>query len=177
MISFEFMKAKWFQDSDGVWLSFKVNHQKALEILQALAEKEYICEIKGKRKARSLDSNSYYWVLCGKLSAKLRVSPEEIYRQHIKEVGDNYEIIPLKDSAVEKFRAVWNKNGIGWLTDIIGPSKHEGYTNVMAYYGSSTYDSNQMARLIDYMVQDCKDNEIETMVPEEIEKLKELWSK
>ena len=175
MITFNFEKAKWHQDSEGTWISFKVDRNKALEILSELKDKVYTCTIKLFRKDRSLDSNSYYWVLCGKLSAKLRIPPEQIYRQHIKDIGDNYEILPIKDVAVEKFKAVWNDKGIGWPVDIIGPSKHEGYTNVMAYYGSSTYSSSQMARLIDYMIQDCKDNEIETMTPAEVERLNSMW--
>ena len=175
MITFNFEKAKWHQDSEGTWISFKVDRNKALEILSELKDKVYTCTIKLFRKDRSLDSNSYYWVLCGKLSAKLRIPPEQIYRQHIKDIGDNYEILPLKDVAVEKFRMVWSEKGIGWLTDIIGPSKHEGYTNVMAYYGSSTYDSSQMSRLISLMVDDCNDNDIEVMTPAEIERLNSMW--
>ena len=47
-------------------------------------------DIKKTPKKRSLDSNSYYWVLCGKLAAKLKSTPLDIYRQHILDIGDNY---------------------------------------------------------------------------------------
>ena len=38
------------------------------------------------------------------------------------------------------------------------PSKIDGYTNVRAFYGSSTYDKAQMGRLIDFLIEDCKEN-------------------
>ena len=67
-----------------------------------------------------------------------------------------------------------SKNGIGWQTDRF-PSKIEGCTNVILYYGSSTYDSAQMSRLLDLIVYDCKIQGIQTDTPEEIAKLKALW--
>ncbi|MEF9865506.1 MAG: hypothetical protein RR814_03615, partial [Oscillospiraceae bacterium] len=55
-------------------------------------------------------------------------------------------------------------------------SKLEGCTNVILYYGSSVYDTAQMARLIDNIVQDCKAVGIETKTPEELQILKERWA-
>lgn len=42
---------------------------------------------------------------------------------------------------------------------------------MLLYYGSSTYDGAQMARLIDNIVQDCKAVGIETMTPDELARL------
>lgn len=138
-------------------------------------DKTYDVSVKPRRKKRSLDSNSYYWVLAGKLSAKLKIPPVEIYRQHIQDIGDNYEIIPIKDDAVEKFSQAWGHNGIGWVTNVIGKSKLPGYTNIMAYYGSSTYDSSSMSALLDLMISDCKEQGIDTITPGEKERLMEQW--
>ena len=60
------------------------------------------------------------------------------------------------------------------MTDV-NPSKIEGCKNVTLYYGSSTYDTRQMSRLIDLVVQDCKEQGIETMTPFELDALKERW--
>ena len=43
--------------------------------------------------------------------------------------------------------------------------------NVVFSYGSSTYDTAQMSRLIDNIVQDCKAVGIETLTPSELAKL------
>lgn len=44
-----------------------------------------------------------------------------------------------------------------------------------AAYGSSVYDTEQMARLIDAIVQDCRDVGIETMTPRELDALVSRW--
>ena len=68
----------------------------------------------------------------------------------------------------------WEHNGIGWQAETM-PSKLPGCTNVILYYGSSTYDTAQMSRLIDLIVQDCDALGIETKDPAEIDRLVEEW--
>lgn len=55
------------------------------------------------------------------------------------------------------------------------PSKIEGCTNVILYDGSSTYDTAQMSRFVNMVVDECKIQGIETMTPEELCKLKGLY--
>lgn len=132
-------------------------------------------EVKEVKKRRSLDSNAYAWVLLGKLQEKLHIPKEDIYKSLIKEIG-SYEVIPVKDEAVERFRQAWSKNGLGWITETT-KSKLEGFTNIIAYYGSSSYNTSEMSRLIDLIVQECKQQDIETMTPNELKSLLESWDK
>lgn len=120
------------------------------------------------RNKRSKDSNAYFWELCGKLAAKLKTPPREIYRALIKDIGGNYEIVPIKDEAVEEWTRLWELRGIGWVCNVIGRSKIPGYTNVVNYWGSSEYDSTQMHRLLELVIQECKAQGIETATPEEL---------
>lgn len=136
-------------------------------------DKKY--EVKEYKAKRSLDSNAYCWVLLGKLQEKLKIPKEEIYRDLIKNIG-SYEIIPVKNEAVEKFRKAWSKNGIGWITEIT-KSKLEGYTNVITYYGSSSYNTAEMSKLIELIVQECQQLGIETRTQSEIKSLLESWEK
>jgi hypothetical protein len=131
-------------------------------------------EIKPYRAKRSLDANAYSWVLMDRLAEKLNISKENIYREYIKHIGGNSEIVCIKDNAVERLCEGWSKNGIGWQTETF-ESKLEGCTNVILYYGSSTYDSSQMSRLLDLIIQDCKEQGIPTETPDEIARLKALW--
>ena len=131
-------------------------------------------EIKKYRPRRSLDANAYCWTLIGKLAENQRVPVEEIYRHYIREVGGNSEVVCVKNSAVERLKEGWGKNGIGWVTDTL-TSKIDGCTNVILYYGSSTYDTAQMSRFIENIVQDCKALGIETATPEQLSLLKERW--
>ena len=49
------------------------------------------------------------------------------------------------------------------------------FTHYKIYKGSSEYDRKEMSILIDGIVQEAKNLDIETLPPQEIERLKELW--
>jgi len=113
--------------------------------------------------------------LIGKLSEVLGKPREEIYRHYIREIGVS-DVVCIKSEAAETMQAAWCKHGLGWLTDAF-PSKLPGCTNVILYYGSSCYDTKQMSRLIDLVVEDCKEQGIDTATPAELALLKEEWGK
>lgn len=131
-------------------------------------------EIQRKRKKRSNDANAYFFTLADKLAEKLNIPKTEIYRNYIKEIGGVSETVCVRNEAVEKLCEGWKHNGLGWQTDTI-PSKIQGCTNVILYYGSSTYNTEQMSRLINLIVEDCKVQGIETRTPDEIADLLSLW--
>lgn len=131
-------------------------------------------EIKPYKARRSLDANAYFFVLADKLAEKLNTTKEDIYRNAIRDIGGVSETVCVKNEAVERLCEGWTRQGLGWQTDTF-PSKIEGCTNVILYYGSSTYDSAQMSRLIDNIVQECKVQGIETMTPNELANMLSLW--
>lgn len=172
------MKQLIFEKRNGIkavaWLS---------SLISSLDDKKkYIIEVKQYRKGRSLDANAYCWVLIDKLAEKLHKTlkqdkgkvKEQIYKNAVRDIGGNSDTICVQDKAVDKLCRAWEKHGTGWQTEII-KSKLEGCTNIIFYYGSSVYDTAQMSRLIDNIVQDCKAVGIETMTPSELEALKEAW--
>jgi hypothetical protein len=130
--------------------------------------------VKKAKKRRSLDSNAYAWVLLDKLSERLNISKEELYREYIRNIGGVSETVCVKENAVDKLREAWQGRGLGWQTETF-PSKIEGCTNVILYYGSSTYDSSQMKRLLDLIRQDCAEQGIEYATPDEIARMMSLW--
>ena len=83
-------------------------------LLEQNKDKQY--EVKEYKQKRSLDSNSYCWLLLGKLQDELHIKKEDIYRDLIRNIG-SYEIVPVKNEAVEKFRQAWSKSGTGWITE------------------------------------------------------------
>lgn len=131
-------------------------------------------ELKPYREKRSLDANAYCWVLIDKIAERLSISKEEVYRLAIKNIGGNSEIVCVQEKAADKLCAGWERNGLGWQTERF-PSKIEGCVNVILYYGSSIYDSAQMSRLLDNIVQDCKALGIQTETPEQLARIKDLW--
>lgn len=140
------------------------------------SDTEYVMTIDKARKKRSLDANAYFWVLADKLAtAQGLPGTTEIYHKYIKDIGGNKEIVCVKEEAAEKLCRGWERNGLGWLTETF-PSKLDGCVNVILYYGSSTYDTAQMSRLIDLCIQDCKALDIETATPAELALLLERWN-
>lgn len=163
---------------EGGWLMVKperVDIGKAMQLVRNRKQTLYDLDVKEHRKKRSLDANAYAWVLIGKLADALRITPVEIYRQAIQNVGGNYEVIPVKEEVVEHFKQIWEARGLGWPCVDMGKSKLDGYRNLRAYYGSSTYSTSQMSQLIDNLLQDCRALDIEVKSDEEIASLMDGW--
>ncbi len=165
---------KWFADSSGEWLCIRCKNP-AGELEKIISGKVYDVQIKQHRERRSLDANAYCWVLLDKLSEKLSSSrtpmtKETLYRQLIPDVGGVSQTVCVKSEAADKLVEGWEHNGLGWIAELM-PSKIGGCTNVILYYGSSTYDTAQMSRLINLVVDECKAQDIETMTPKELERL------
>ena len=163
---------------EGGWLMVKPERDdlgKAMAVVRKHKDRLYDLEVKEHRKKRSLDANAYAWVLINKIADALRITPVEIYRQAIQNVGGNYEILPVKAEAAEHFKQVWEAQGLGWPCVDMGKSKIDGYRNLRAYYGSSTYTTTQMAQLIDILLQDCRALDIEVKSDEEIASIMGAW--
>lgn len=174
---FSFEKATMNSNEHGVFLCIKLpieSRQAARDFVLGIKEnKKYTAELKERKEKRSLDQNGYFWVLCNQLSAVLKIRPNELYREYIKDIGGNYEITPIRADAVKRWVSIWESKGIGFVAEDMGESKIAGYHNVRNFYGSSTYDRAQMGRLLDLIIADCEENGIVTLTKEEIAKLEE----
>lgn len=158
-------------------LTFEVdaNTESLFQIFDELKTAERLSIKIGKfKKKRSLDANAFCWLMISKLAEKLNIPKTDIYRSAIKEIGGNSDTVCVQDKAVESLCDGWNHNGLGWITETF-PSKIEGCTNVTLYYGSSTYDTAQMSRLVNMIVQECEQLGIETKSQEEIDSLLSTW--
>ena len=161
---------------DGQWIITLTTPEDVSVMFDDLADKEVTFEIKQARKHRSLSANAYAWVLIDKIAEKMGIRKSEVYRNTIREIGGVSDVICVMDKAVDRLREGWAKNGLGWQTDTL-PSKVEGCTNVVLYYGSSVYDSKQMGQLIDSLVQDAESLGIPTISDEEAERMLGSWAK
>ena len=112
-------------------------------------------EMKRYRKKRSLKSNGYAWALIDRLAEELSISKERIYRNIVRNIGGNSTFVRVENKARDKLVKEWSKNGIGWFADII--DEDEIYSDIALYYGSSTYDTKQMARFIELITQECQE--------------------
>ena len=146
------------------------------ELFDELKNTEVDFDIKRHRKKRSLDANAKCWVMIDQLAEKLRMRKTEVYRHAIQQIGGVSDIVCVRDHAAKTLCDNWEKHGEGWMTET-SPSKLPGCINVKLWYGSSTYDTKQMADLIGELVEECSEQGIPTMSGSEVDKLIEAWGK
>lgn len=165
--------------SGGEWLVSFTTRDNPGKMFDRLKDSEISVEIKKVTKHRSKTANDFCWAMCTDIGNALRppLPKEEVYRKAIRDVGE-YEPLPIKAEAVETFQNRWAQKGVGWFADVIDDSKIPGYKLVFAYYGSSTYDTVSMSRLIDFLKQDMEAMELAIPVSkEEEERLLSAWGK
>lgn len=168
-------RINWSIDQDGTWLHLLVADGQEARAYAEGTDKPQRVKITRWRDKRSLSANAYAWALLGKLSAALHLPPEEIYQQLIPDVGGNYTTVTVDLQGLDKLRETWGNNGKGWLVDVIGAGAKTGTLDVALYYGSSVYDTAQMARLIDLIVAECRENDIEYLPPDKLAAMLEDW--
>lgn len=165
----------WMKDQFQI--TFTVNEPSAIKQINDIkdCEKLSIKAVKFRKK-RSLDANSYLWVICTKIAEAIStteavISKDEVYEEMLQKYGYLYQddegyIVGTfkKDTDITKIPGHWKfykSNG-----------KFDSYLMIK---GSSEYDSAEMARFIDAVVYEAKELDIETATPAELEKMKMMW--
>lgn len=137
--------------------------------------KELSVEIKQYRQKRSLDANSYAWVLMTKIADVLRTDKEAVYIEMLKRYGQREpQLLSVVEEATDMVYRATRNHCIE-----VGESELNGklFKHMAILIGSSQYDTKQMSILIDGIVSECKELDIETMTPAELAGLKERWGK
>ena len=85
----EVQNPRWMMDTTGAWVSFQVpTPVEARGICESMTQGErYTAEIKKFSKKRSLDANSYYWLLLGKLAKALKISLPHCHNLILRRYG------------------------------------------------------------------------------------------
>ena len=167
-------KAKWSMDGDGAWVSYRCPSAQVARQMAETVNGDYDVEVKKHREKRSLNANGYLWVLCDKIASLALTDKETIYKMAIRSVGV-FDVVCVREKGEQDLIDGWANNGLGWFAESLGQSKVDGCKNVCLYYGSSTYDTKEMSRLIDFVVEEAKGIGIDTATPEQLARLKEEW--
>ena len=137
-----------------------------IDDLEELRECDLDIEVKKHREKRSLNANSYLWVLLQKLAVKLETTKWELYLHFIKEVGE-FVPVSVKKKALPMLKAQWREVEVVY--------EHNGYVDCLCYFGSSTYDTKEMSVLINKVLESCREQKIPTMTDKEIDYLLSMW--
>ena len=136
----------------------------ARALFDDLNQFEVDLSIKKYFEKRSLRANNYCWHLINEIAKKMHKSSYDIYLDMLKDYGVS-ELFEI------------NAN-----VDVSRHFKHfrelERYEDKIIYIvmvGSSEYNSAEMHRLIEGIVEEAKNLGIQTETPEEIERMVSLW--
>lgn len=126
-------------------------------------------EVKEYRQKRSLNANSYAWVLINEMANVLRTSKDEVYQEMLKRYGQSQVISVMSDIDISKFVKYYEPIGTAHL-------QGKDFTHYRCFIGSSEYDSREMSILIDGIISEAELLGIETLPTTAIERMKALWN-
>lgn len=151
--------------------------RKIPEALHKLIGKEVRGKITRWTEKRSLDANRYFHKLCSLLAERLQVSDKEVKNQMIADYGQleymNDQPFEVRLDADVDWRLVEGLH--------LQPTSDREVVNGHVYMvylvmrGSHTYDSREMSRLIEGTVYECAKQGIETIPPDELERMVNQW--
>lgn len=163
--------------SGGEWLVTFTTRDDPGPVFDDLKDDPVRVEITKAAKHRSLSANNYAWLLIDKIAEKTGIPESEVYRNAIREIGGVSDYYGMKEEAYESFCEIWTKGHLGRQVEIIPGSAKPGWINVRAFKGSSDFNTSQMARLIDSLVQEAEAQGIGTIPDKEVERMVSKWGK
>ena len=156
--------------SDSLVIQLKGANRHELETL--VKDTDYRLKLVKWHDKRSLDSNAYLWKLCDLIAGKIGSSKEEVYENMLRSYGtidDELPPIVVHSSAdISKFQDHY----LWFDSRELDGKKFDCYLRIK---GSSEMDSKEMSHLIDGVIFEAKQLGIETLPPEEIQRMNERW--
>lgn len=156
-------KPKMIREDGVMYIAFPVSeYLTARQTVVKLGNKKsevFELTVASAKKKRSVDQNELMWKLCQLIAESIGATKNEVYREHIRDYGTWVNSLVKRDDA-DALKRQWESNGVGWIAEELDENK--GIVKLRLYAGSSTYDTAQMKRLIDSLMDECKNLGIET---------------
>lgn len=156
--------------SDSLVIQLNGANRHELETL--VKDTDYRLKLVKWHDKRSLDSNAYLWKLCDLIAGEIGSSKEEVYENMLRSYGtidDELPPIVVHSSAdISKFQDHY----LWFDSREMNGKKFDCYLRIK---GSSEMDSKEMSHLIDGVVFEAKQLGIETLPPDEIQRMNERW--
>lgn len=175
MIAYYHSVMRDFETNNPI-IAFTFKDKEILERIDEYKDVELDIEIEKHREKRSLDANAYFHVLVNKLARKIGMSDSEMKKRMNLEYGT---IATNKDGTKVGIKVPFG-------TDIeafypyckkFGECVEKGITfeKYLFYKQTHTLNTLEMSQLIDGVVNECKEQGIETKTREELDSLLRSW--
>lgn len=161
-------------------ITLEVTGMDAAEAMKLSKVEKLDVEIKKHRNRRSLNANSYYWELVGKICKATGDSNNRIHNMMLDMYG---ELDRMPDETLIPFCIRDDIDYLEFSYPHLKPTQKtlsKGDKLYRWYYqikGSSEYNTAEMSRLIDGIVGECKEMGIETLPPGELERMMDAYGK
>lgn len=158
---------RWSADQSGQYLMIRT--PAARDVVESLdPEKIYSIEIKEKKRKRSLDQNALYWAVLTQVAKKLNISNPRCHNLMLRRYGvperygDQavYVVLPDTEEATEKALEAETYH-LKPTSQVKEGKDGNNYRTYLLLRGSSTYDSSEMSRLVNGMLDEAKELGIE----------------
>lgn len=173
MISCQTDNFTWSADAAGMNLSLRT--PLARRIVDAVKKgKTYTVEIKEYRKKRSLDHNAMYWSVLTSFAEVLNISNAKAHNLLLRRYGQLeryddkpvYVVLPDTEDAETKADEAETYH-LKPTSQVKQGKDGKVYRTWMLLRGSSTYDTKEMTRLLDGLLDECKEMGIAVMTERE----------
>jgi hypothetical protein len=121
-------------------------------------------ELKEYKEKRGLQANKYYWTLINELANVLRMDKEDLHFKMLQSYGQHELISVLADIDLSNFIKYYVEAGESVLNG-------KTFKHYKVFKPSSEMDSKEFSILLDGLVQECKQQGIETLEDKEIEEM------
>lgn len=154
-------------------------------IEEILSYDKITAKIAKYRLKRSLDANAYYWVLVSKLAKILRTSNAELHNLMLTRYGQPWIVggalhlamLPDTDETEEAVKKAVEYH-LRPTSQVHEMRNGKLYRTYITMRGSSTYNTEEMGRLIEGLISECKEagmRDSEIMTPDEKRILEERY--
>ena len=146
----------------GNWNVTISTGQNIEEAIQTFSGKEIDVKLKQHREKRSLDANAYYWCLLTKLARIHGWSNAEAHNRMLRDYGQYEQVegqliaVPLPDTDQTEREVLSKMEYHLALSPKVTIMKGETKRVYLLLRGSSTYNAEEMARLISGLIEECR---------------------
>ena len=139
---------------------------------------EKVYECKEHKRRRSLDANGFYWSLLTKLADSLRISKPRLHNQMLRSYGQpefiEGKLVPvtIQDTEEAENKALEAETFHIKPTSQVREDKDgKTYRTYYLLRGSSSYNTKEFSTLLDGLIEEAKEQGIETIPPAELAKM------
>lgn len=156
--------------SDNYIVSFEME-EGDLDQADKIKDKDLVVTAEGFKGIRSGEANRLLWDCIGKIAKFEKKDKWEVYLNSLKKYGQ-YTYACIKPEAVEAFKENWRE------CEEIGELEINGQKAIqlLCYFGSSTYTTQEFSILLDGVIQDLVDTGQDRPLSKEMKRALEQWN-